>query len=280
MLARAWFAVKHERGKIMNENELILEKESGVAILTLNKPENLNAMTTDMWKRFPNLIRDVSNDDSIKVLVITGAGRAFCAGSDAGRLASRIAGKKMSEDQKDLTTLLGAEVLCLAKLQKPTIGAINGVAAAAGISIALACDIRIASEQAKFVMAWVKMGLIPDGGATYFLTRLLGHSKALELAFTGNTFDAIEAERIGLVNKVVPHNELMTAAKELATTIAEGPPIAIELMKKGLYSALVQDLESQLVYESYAQGICRQTEDHKEGVQAFIQKRKPEFKGK
>lgn len=264
----------------MNENELILEKESGVAILTLNKPENLNAMTTDMWKRFPNLIRDVSNDDSIKVLVITGAGRAFCAGSDAGRLASRIAGKKMSEDQKDFTTLLGAEVLCLAKLQKPTIGAINGVAAAAGISIALACDIRIASEQAKFVMAWVKMGLIPDGGATYFLTRLLGHSKALELAFTGNTFDAIEAERIGLVNKVVPHNELMTAAKELATTIAEGPPIAIELMKKGLYSALVQDLESQLVYESYAQGICRQTEDHKEGVQAFIQKRKPEFKGK
>jgi 2-(1,2-epoxy-1,2-dihydrophenyl)acetyl-CoA isomerase len=280
MLARAWFAVKHERGKIMNENELILEKESGVAILTLNKPEKFNAMTTDMWKRFPNLIRDVSNDDSIKVLVITGAGRAFCAGSDAGRLASRIAGKKMSEDQKDLTTLLGAEVLCLAKLQKPTIGAINGVAAAAGISIALACDIRIASEQAKFVMAWVKMGLIPDGGATYFLTRLLGHSKALELAFTGNTFDAIEAERIGLVNKVVPHNELMTAAKELATTIAEGPPIAIELMKKGLYSALVQDLESQLVYESYAQGICRQTEDHKEGVQAFIQKRKPEFKGK
>lgn len=264
----------------MDGKELILEKEKGLAILTLNRPEKFNAMTTDMWNSLPNLIRDISDDDSVRVLIVTGAGRAFCAGSDAGRLASRIAGKETSKEKKGLTTPLGAEVFCLAKLQKPTIGVVNGVAAAAGISIAMACDIRIASEQAKFVLAWVKMGLIPDGGSTYFLTRLLGPSKALELAFTGNTIDAIEAERVGMVNRVVPHNELMTAAKELATTIADGPPVAIELMKKGVYRALHQDLESQLDYESYAQAICRQTEDHKEGVRAFMEKRKPEFKGK
>jgi 2-(1,2-epoxy-1,2-dihydrophenyl)acetyl-CoA isomerase len=260
--------------------ELLLTKDNSIATITLNRPEKFNAMTTDMWRQLPKLIEEVSNDDSLKVLIITGAGKAFCAGSDAGRLASRISGEEVAKTQKELTAPIGAEVLCLAKLRKPTIAAINGVTAAAGVSIALACDIRLASDQAKFVLAWVKMGLIPDGGATYFLTRLLGSSKTLELAFTGNSIDANEAERIGLVNKVVPHNELMVVAKELATSIAEGPPIAIELMKKGIYKALFHDLESQLDFESYAQGICRQTEDHKEGVQAFMQKRKPEFKGK
>ena len=260
--------------------ELLLTKDNSIATITLNRPEKFNAMTTEMWRELPRLIKEVSNDDRLKVLIITGAGRAFCAGSDAGRLMSRITEQKPKKTQKDLTAPLGAEVLCLAKLKKPTVAVINGVVAAAGISITLACDIRIASDQAKFVLAWVKMGLIPDGGATYFLTRLLGSSKTLELAFTGNSIDAAEAERIGLVNKVVPHDELMAVAKELATTIAEGPPIAIELMKKGVYRALLHDLESQLDFESYAQGICRQTEDHKEGVQAFMQKRKPEFKGK
>jgi 2-(1,2-epoxy-1,2-dihydrophenyl)acetyl-CoA isomerase len=264
----------------MDQDLLILNKENGLATLTLNRPDKFNAMTTDMWRQIPRLIEEVRNDDSLKVLIITGTGKAFCAGSDAGRITSRITGQEIAKTQKELTAPIGAEVLCLAKLQKPTIAAINGVAAGAGVSIALACDIRLASEQARFVLAWVKMGLIPDGGATYFLARLLGPSKTLELAFTGNSIDAVEAERIGLVNKVVPHNDLMTMAKELATTIAEGPPIAIELMKKGVYRALLHDLESQLDFESFAQGVCRQTEDHKEGVQAFMQKRKPEFKGK
>jgi len=233
-----------------------------------------------MWKHLPTLIKEVSDDDSLKVLILTGAGRAFCAGSDAGRLASRIAGEKIEKTQKELTAPIGAEVFSLARLEKPTIAVVNGVAAAAGISIALACDIRIASEQAKFVLAWVKMGLIPDGGSTYFLTRLLGPSKTLELAFTGHSIDAAEAERIGLVNRVVPHEDLMTATKELATGIAQGPQIALQLMKRAVYRALLHDLESQIDFESYAQGICRQTGDHQEGVQAFIQKRKPEFKGK
>jgi 2-(1,2-epoxy-1,2-dihydrophenyl)acetyl-CoA isomerase len=260
--------------------ELLLTEDNSIATITLNRPEKFNAMTTDMWRGLPKLIQEVSNNDSVKVLIITGAGKAFCAGSDAGRLASRISGEEGAKTQKELTAPIGAEVLSLAELRKPTIAAINGVTAAAGVSIVLACDIRIASDQAKFVLAWVKMGLIPDGGATYFLARLLGPSKTLELAFTGNSIDATGAERIGLVNKVVPHKELMAVAKELAASIAEGPPIAIELMKKGVYRALVHDLESQLDFESYAQGICRQTEDHREGVQAFVQKRKPEFKGK
>jgi 2-(1,2-epoxy-1,2-dihydrophenyl)acetyl-CoA isomerase len=264
----------------MNEDEIILEREAGVAILTLNKPETLNAMTADMWARLPALVGEVRTDDSVKVLIVTGAGKGFCAGSDVGRLASRIAGEKAAEGPKDITAPLGSEVLCLATLQKPTIAALNGVVAGAGVSIALACDMRIASEQARFVLAWVKMGLVPDGGATYLLTRLVGPSKALEFALTGSTIDAQTAERLGMINKVVPHAELMAAAKELAATIAHGPPIAIQLMKKGIYRALTHDLESQLDYESYIQSICRGTEDHKEGVKAFMEKRKPEFKGK
>jgi len=264
----------------MSQDLLVLTKENGVATITLNRPDKFNAMTTEMWRRFPELIQEVNHDHSVKVLILTGAGKAFCSGSDAGRLASQIAGGKIEKTARELTTPLGVEVLHLARLQVPTIAAINGVAAAAGISLALACDIRIASEQARFVLVWAKMGLIPDGGATYFLTRLLGPSKALELAITGRSIDAAEAERIGLVNRVVPHDELPAVAKELATTVAEGPSIAFEFMKKGIYRALTHDLESQLDFESYAQGICRQTEDHHEGVEAFMQKRKPEFRGK
>jgi 2-(1,2-epoxy-1,2-dihydrophenyl)acetyl-CoA isomerase len=264
----------------MKGDEIILEREGGVAILTLNRPEKLNAMTIHMWQKLPELIGKVRTDDSVKVLIITGVGKGFCAGSDANSLASRIAGEKVMEGPKDITAPLGSEVLCLATFHKPTIAALNGVAAGAGISIALACDIRIASDQARFVLAWVSMGLVPDGGATYFLTRLVGPSKALEIALTGGSVDAQEAKRLGLVNRTVPLAQLMEATKELATTIAQGPPIAIQLIKKGIYRGLTHDLESQLDFESYAQSICRGTKDHKEGVKAFMEKRKPEFKGR
>jgi len=264
----------------MNGDAIVLEKEAGIAILTLNRPEKLNAMTTNMWARLPTLVEEVSRDDSVKVLIVTGVGKGFCAGSDASRLASRLAGEKVAKGPKDITAPLGSEVFALATLQKPTIAAVNGVAAGAGISIALACDIIIASEQGRFAFGWVNMGLVPDGGATYFLARLVGPSKALEFALTGGSIDAREAERLGLVNKTVPATQLMETTKELASIIADGPPIAIQLTKKGIYKGLTHDLECQLDFESYAQGICRGTEDHKEGVKAFMEKRKPEFKGK
>lgn len=265
---------------LMANQEIIRTKEEGIVTITLNRPDKLNAITEEMVRQFPGIIEEIRMDDSIKVVIITGAGRGFCAGADASRLVSSISGERLERTRRELTTPIGYWLLPLAKLEKPTIAAINGVVAGVGISVALACDIRIASEHATFTAAWVKRGLIPDGGATYFLPRVLGMSKALELMFTGDMVNAVEAERIGLVSRVVPHDDLLRVVHERASTIAKGPSVAIELMKKGAYRSLNHDLESQLDFESYAQNICRQTEDHKEGVESFIQKRPPKFEGR
>lgn len=264
----------------MDDNDIILTKVNGIATITLNRPEKLNAMTTHMWKHLPELIQEVDGDDKINVLVIIGAANAFCAGSDVGRLQSRIEGVKPEKTKKELTSPVGNEILSIARLKKPTIAAVNGVAAGAGISIALACDIRIASDQAKFVASWVKIGLMPDGGSTFFLTRYIGISRTLEFVLSGGSITAFEAEKIGLVNKVVPKDRLSAEVNELAKVISDGPPIAIELIKKTVWQALYANLENQLDFESYGQNICRQTEDHKEGLSAFIQKRKAVFKGR
>jgi 2-(1,2-epoxy-1,2-dihydrophenyl)acetyl-CoA isomerase len=262
----------------MSLNDLLLEKENGITTLTLNRPDKYNALTNEMVKELRRIFEEMHRDDSTKVLILTGAGRAFCSGADVVRRLA--AGGEAEKTRWELISPMGSNLLALAKMPKPTIAAINGVVAGVGNSLALACDIRIASEQARFTTAWVKVGFIPDGGATYFLPRILGMSKALELMFTGDMIDAAEAERIGLVSRVVPHNDLMTAVKELATRIAKGPSVAIELMKKGAYRSLDHDLESQLDFESFAQEICRNTKDHKEGVEAFMQKREPKFEGR
>ena len=264
----------------MNQDEILLSKEDAIVILTLNRTDKLNALTIDMVDRLPGIVEDIRMDDSLKVLIITGAGRSFCAGADVGRMGSGYFSRDRVKTRREVTSPPGYQYLALSQLEKPTIAAINGIAVGAGISIALACDIRIASEQARFTAAWVKRGLIPDAGATYFLPRLLGISKALELMFTGDVVDAAEAERIGLVNRVVPHDDLMTVTRELARKIAEGPSVAIELMKRVAYMGLVQDLETQFNFESYAQRVCTRTEDHKEGIEAFMQKRQPQFKGR
>lgn len=287
-----------------SDRDIIVTREEGVATLTLNRPDKLNAVTTAMWNQLPQVLDDLRKDDSVKVLLITGAGRGFCAGSDMGRLASVLEkqqGIKSSEiirptghellplanlEKANINIVNGVEagagqfIDLLANLEKPTIAAINGVAAGAGLSIALACDIRIASQEARFTCVWVRVGFIPDAGATYYLPRIVGMSKALELMFTGDTIDAGEAERIGLVNRVVPHKELMAVTKELATRIAKGPSIAIKLMKLATLKGLRHDLMSYLDFESYALNICRQTDDHREGVEAFKQKREPQFKGR
>lgn len=261
--------------------ELIYSCKDGVAQLTFNRPDKLNACTTTMYDGLCQVIDEVVANDSVKVLVITGAGRGFCAGSDIGsRLEARVRGERVERSRKEMVQPVGYFGAALYSLGKPTIAAINGVATGAGLSFALLCDIRIASDKARFGATWVRIGLIPDVGGTCLLPQIIGLDKALELAYTGDIIDSKEAERIGLVTKVVPHEDLMKVTEELALRIAKGPSVAIELMKRGMYRAMGGDYNAQLDFESYAQNLCFQTEDFKQAITAFREKREPRFRGK
>ena len=263
----------------MEFEKMTLEKENGIATLTLNHPEKMNAMTTEMYEDFRRIIDLINKDEEVKVFVITGTGRAFCSGSDvSGRLALRMAGK-LKTTHRELVEPVGYVAYLFNNLEIPVIAAINGTAVGAGLSLALLSDIRIASSTAKFGAIWVRVGLIGDLGATYLLPHIVGPSKAFELLATGDIISAQEAERIGLVTKVVPPEELMPAVKEMAAKLAKGPTISIKFQKKAVYKALQNDLLGQLDFESYGQNICRQTEDHQEGVMAFMEKRPAQFKG-
>jgi len=265
----------------MEFDKMFLKEREGIATLTLNNPEKLNAMSTEMWNDFRKIIDHIQGNHEIKVLVITGSGRGFCSGSDVGsRLAANIEGRGPKKTQADLLEGTGYVAAVIRNLEIPIIAAVNGVAAGAGLSLALLSDIRIASETARFGAIWVRVGLIGDLGATLLLPRIIGPDKAFEMLTTGIMIDAQEAERIGLVTRVVPSEELLNNAYELAGKLAKGPALAIKLMKKGLYKGLGHnDLHLQLDFESFAQGVCRQSEDHREGVRAFMEKREARFKG-
>jgi len=260
--------------------DILFEKEGGVATVTLNRPDRLNSLTTGMYRELSSIMKQINRDDEIKTVILTGAGKGFCAGSDVSdRLARRVE-KGTEENRFETLQPVGAVALEIAEVDKPIVGGINGVAVGAGLSLVLLCDIRIASDKARFGAVWINMGLIPDLGATYFLPKTVGMEKALELMLTGEIIDADEALRMGLVSKVVPHDQLMATVHELANRIARGPSVAIELLKRGIRRSLRNDLKTQLDYESYAQNMCRNTEDHKEAIKAFAEKRKPQFKGK
>ncbi|MFC1985031.1 enoyl-CoA hydratase/isomerase family protein [Chloroflexota bacterium] len=267
----------------MTFESIILEKEKGIATITLNRPDKLNAFTYPMNNEIKEAVEDVVNDDDVRVLILTGAGRGFCAGADRGAQAERATmrdvGQRTAKSRHDqLTHLAGSTVIN--QMEKPTICAVNGVAVGIGLAFTLACDIRIASENARFGALWGRRGLMADGGGTYFLTRIVGTARALELLYTDDIIDAREAERIGLVSRVVPHDELMPVVKELAGKIAKGPSVALELTKRAVYKALSNDLESQLDFEHWGQSVCYLTEDHKEAIQAAIEKRDAVFKGR
>ncbi|MBE0480998.1 MAG: enoyl-CoA hydratase [Dehalococcoidia bacterium] len=256
---------------------LIFTKEDGIATITFNRPERLNAVTEAMRTEVHRLATELRTDEETKVLVFTGAGEAFSTGADSGELTADYSGPL---PPYILKRPLGWWTLPVRYFPKPTIAAIPGVVAGVTFSLALACDFRIASEKARFSMVFVKRGLVPDGGATWYLPRMIGASKALELMLLGDTFDVKEAERLGLVNRVVPHDQLMDATREFALRIAKGPSVAVDLIKRGVYKGITNDLEAQLDYETLAQRICFQTEDFKEGMTSFLEKRKPEFKGR
>jgi 2-(1,2-epoxy-1,2-dihydrophenyl)acetyl-CoA isomerase len=257
---------------------LLYEIHDGIATITLNRPERRNAFTLEMIDLWVAALRDARTNDAVRVLVVTGAGRAFCSGGDVGGMAE--AGEVTALEHKQWLELIHRIPLALDDLDKPVIAALNGPAVGAGLDMALMCDLRFAAEGTKFSEGYVKVGLIPGDGGTYFLPRLVGVARALELLWTGDFIDAREAERIGLVNRVVPAEQLMPTVYEFAERLAAGPTVAIRTIKRAVYQGLRMDLRTHLDLISSHMGFIRQTEDHREGSRAFVEKRRPEFKGR
>jgi len=270
---------------------LILEKEGAVAIITLNRPDAGNSFDFRLMEEIDAVLRDVAEDRKIRAVILTGAGKYFSTGVDLKMFtnAEALVGKEGEVEDKitaddDQTygkgTVVGA-VIRMRNMSKPVIGAINGPVAGAGFSLVLGCDIRIASDRARFSMVFVKRGIVPDTGGSFTLPRVVGLPKACEMIFTGDMVDAVGAERIGLVNRVVPHDDLMKAAKELAVKIAKNPPLAVAMAKADLYKAMAEtDMIKQMKREVKSQEKLLNTEDFMEAATAFLEKREPVFKGK
>ncbi len=260
--------------------DLVSRVEDKVLYLTMNRPSKLNALGADMLREFDALLTDAGRNPAIGAVVLTGEGRAFCAGGDVSAMAD---GKELPNTlEAAMDSLRAGQEMCwkLHSMPKATIAAVNGFAMGAGLGIALSCDLRIASDQAKFGTAYAKVGYGGDYGTTWQLTQLVGEAKAKELMWLADIIDAQEAHRINLVNRVVPHDELMNAVKEIAGRIANGPLVSIRYMKENINLAVRQDFRTILDREAFTHTRCGQTEDHKEGARAFVEKRAPQFAGK
>lgn len=259
--------------KMVTYEGFTLQIGNCLAVLTLNCPERLNALTLQMLNlSLPKVFRELRDNDEVHVLVIKGAGGAFCSGADVAELSS-------SPRVSDFA-LFCDFASSLYNLDKPVIAAVGGMVAGAGVSVVLLSDIRFASENARFSFAFARRGLILDCGATFLMPRLVGTAKSFELMYTGDVIDAKEAERIGLVNKVVPHDSLMDEVNALAERLAKGPPLALAYIKRAIHDRLINSFEQQLYFESYAQNLCFTTEDFKEGINSFFSKYEPHFKAR
>ncbi len=263
----------------MKLQDILYEVEDGVARITLNKPDKLNALSWSSWAEIETAIETANEDDDVRCVLITGAGRGFSAGTD---LTARSV-DSMPRPYQGRTGALRTVHLCTATVydcRKPTIAAVNGVSVGAGLSLALACDIRIASDTARFSAIFIKRGLSADTGSTWFLPRLIGIERALEMLYTGRLVGAAEAEKIGLVSEVVAPDELMQRANALAQEIARGPTLAIEIDKRLAREGMQRNLVEQIEAEEYLQEITHKSEDAKEGGLSFLEKREPVFKGR
>jgi len=247
---------------------------NGIGILTLNRQEQLNALSGQMFREMIALLRDLETAAELRVLIIRGAGRAFCAGGDVVEMTEGFGGSMGFYDHMELANRF---TIALAEFPRPVIAQINGAATGAGMNVALAADITIASEKAKFSQIFGNVGLIPDVGGTYLLPRVVGRSKAKELVFTYSMISAQEAFDLGIVNKLVPSEKLEETVQEYAAKIAQGPTRALGIAKKLINRSFESDLRSALDFEALAQALCGNGDEHKEGVSAFAEKRKPDF---
>jgi len=268
---------------------IIYQIDNRVATITLNRPDKMNAIGGSLQMDLVHAIEEANNDDAVGTLVITGAGKGFCSGADVSALAGTAqgggSGQADSAGQGDSRpsgkSPSGRSINLIAQtmdaFEKPSIAAINGVAAGAGLSLALSCDIRIASDRARFSQIFIRRGLVPDSGSGYFLPRAIGMSRACEMVFTGDILDAAQALEFGLVSRVVPHDDLLREVHDLAARIALGPTGALKMAKRIMYTGIDGTLDETLELESYYQGICFNTDEFREGVAAFLEKRQPDF---
>ncbi|MFQ5874713.1 MAG: enoyl-CoA hydratase/isomerase family protein, partial [Dehalococcoidia bacterium] len=261
--------------------DIIFEKEESLAVITMNRPEKLNAISPTMLQEMLEALEEAERNDEIKVTILTGAGQGFSPGADVSRIRSGEAQEIPSRAVRESPiSNWGIFTQRLHETRKPVLAAVNGMCAGVALCVALGCDIRFASEQARFCSVFVRRGLLASSGGTFLLPRVVGVAKALELMWSGDIIDAHEAERIGLVSRVVPHDQLMPVTREFALRLAKGPSLSIELTKRLVYQGLeANDFLSDLKAEAWAQNICSASEDAKEGVRSFLEKRDPVFKG-
>ncbi|MEA2684231.1 MAG: 2-(1,2-epoxy,2-dihydrophenyl)acetyl-CoA isomerase [Chloroflexota bacterium] len=259
-------------------NLILVETRDRVTTITLNRPDSFNALTGEMSDEICLALADARSDDHVGAVVITGAGRAFCSGQDLRSMEEEGAGSDIGDFVRNHLRLhFNRMVLDIRRLPKPVVGAINGVAAGAGMSLALACDLRIGSEKSSFMQAFARVGLVPDAGSTYLMTALIGTSRALDLAWTARRVGAEEALTMGLLNRRVAEAELAAAAQELAASLARGPALATAMAKEAILGAAERGLSAALDHEADLQAQCIATDDFREGVAAFLEKREPRF---
>lgn len=260
-------------------SDTLYEVRDSVAVITLNRPDKLNSVTIAQLDELVVKLNAYEQDDSVRAILLTGTGRGFCTGADLGGGGGR----------PDMTTPMGMKLsahlygrVCytMANIEKPVVGAINGVAAGSGSSLALSCDIIFAAKSARFIQIFVRRGMIPDGGGTYFIPRMIGLAKAKELFFSGDPVGAEEAMALGMINRVVDDDQLMTEAFAYASKLAQGPTRSIGMIKRLLNRSLDSDLSTQLDFEAAYQGLATSTADIQEGWNSFFEKREPQFKGR
>ncbi|MCW5829709.1 MAG: enoyl-CoA hydratase/isomerase family protein [Deltaproteobacteria bacterium] len=264
------------------DDAVILERQGHLAVLTLNRPDNRNAMTVELLDAFRTRVAEVKGDNAVRVLIVTGSGKNFCSGADFKATADLMtrSGMAGTPGMRESAKWVYGSFLALLELDIPVIAAMNGHAIGGGLGLALACDLRVAAVSARIGANFVRLGLHPGMAVSYLLPRLTGLPIAAELLFTGRIINGDEAARFGLVNYAVPEAEVMDRAKALATEIAACAPYAVRLTKRSLYNGLQMNPAAALETEAYAQALCSQTDDAKEGVMALMQKREPVFKGK